>query len=61
MYECRECYEDPEISAGKIKQFCKPCNTQVSRAARDVFSTGQEEGLWEQTLPAAKCSDAVSV
>ncbi|KAH0619633.1 hypothetical protein JD844_000435 [Phrynosoma platyrhinos] len=29
MYECRECYEDTEISAGKIKQFCKTCNTQV--------------------------------
>uniref|UniRef100_A0A8D1RIQ1 Ubiquitin carboxyl-terminal hydrolase CYLD n=1 Tax=Sus scrofa TaxID=9823 RepID=A0A8D1RIQ1_PIG len=29
MYECRECYEDPDISAGKIKQFCKTCNTQV--------------------------------
>uniref|UniRef100_A0A4X1U5A7 Ubiquitin carboxyl-terminal hydrolase CYLD n=1 Tax=Sus scrofa TaxID=9823 RepID=A0A4X1U5A7_PIG len=28
MYECRECYEDPDISAGK-KQFCKTCNTQV--------------------------------
>uniref|UniRef100_A0A8C7EB13 Ubiquitin carboxyl-terminal hydrolase CYLD n=1 Tax=Nothoprocta perdicaria TaxID=30464 RepID=A0A8C7EB13_NOTPE len=23
MYECRECYEDTDISAGKIKQFCK--------------------------------------
>lgn len=30
MYECRECYEDADISAGKIKQFCKTCNTQVS-------------------------------
>ncbi|XP_056356639.1 ubiquitin carboxyl-terminal hydrolase CYLD isoform X3 [Oenanthe melanoleuca] len=29
MYECRECYEDTDISAGKIKQFCKTCNTQV--------------------------------
>ncbi|XP_042549356.1 ubiquitin carboxyl-terminal hydrolase CYLD isoform X3 [Dipodomys spectabilis] len=29
MYECRECYDDPDISAGKIKQFCKTCNTQV--------------------------------
>ncbi|OCT84366.1 ubiquitin carboxyl-terminal hydrolase CYLD [Xenopus laevis] len=29
MYECRECYDDPEITAGKIKQFCKICNTQV--------------------------------
>lgn len=30
MYECRECYDDPDISAGKIKQFCKTCSTQVS-------------------------------
>lgn len=30
MFECRECYEDTDISAGKIKQFCKTCNTQVS-------------------------------
>ncbi|XP_060110009.1 ubiquitin carboxyl-terminal hydrolase CYLD isoform X1 [Heteronotia binoei] len=29
MYECRECYDDTDISAGKIKQFCKTCNTQV--------------------------------
>uniref|UniRef100_A0A2R8N226 Ubiquitin carboxyl-terminal hydrolase CYLD n=1 Tax=Callithrix jacchus TaxID=9483 RepID=A0A2R8N226_CALJA len=29
MYECRECYDDLDISAGKIKQFCKTCNTQV--------------------------------
>ncbi|XP_029388297.1 ubiquitin carboxyl-terminal hydrolase CYLD isoform X5 [Mus pahari] len=29
MYECRECYDDPDISAGKIKQFCKTCSTQV--------------------------------
>uniref|UniRef100_A0A8B9R6V6 Ubiquitin carboxyl-terminal hydrolase CYLD n=1 Tax=Anas platyrhynchos TaxID=8839 RepID=A0A8B9R6V6_ANAPL len=29
MYECRECYEDTDISAGKIKQFCRTCNTQV--------------------------------
>ncbi|XP_025019388.1 ubiquitin carboxyl-terminal hydrolase CYLD isoform X2 [Python bivittatus] len=29
VYECRECYEDTDISAGKIKQFCKTCNTQV--------------------------------
>ncbi|XP_034881116.1 ubiquitin carboxyl-terminal hydrolase CYLD isoform X2 [Mirounga leonina] len=29
MYECRECYDDLDISAGNIKQFCKTCNTQV--------------------------------
>lgn len=33
MYECRECYEDPDIAAGTIKQFCKACNTQVSPEA----------------------------
>ncbi|KAK6480179.1 ubiquitin carboxyl-terminal hydrolase CYLD isoform X2 [Huso huso] len=29
LYECRECYEDADIAAGKIKQFCEKCNTQV--------------------------------
>nr|XP_048284500.1 ubiquitin carboxyl-terminal hydrolase CYLD-like [Myodes glareolus] len=29
MFECRECYDDPDITAGKIKQFCKTCCTQV--------------------------------
>ncbi|XP_041505941.1 ubiquitin carboxyl-terminal hydrolase CYLD-like [Microtus oregoni] len=29
MFECRECYEDPDITTGKIKQFCKTCCTQV--------------------------------
>ncbi|XP_046897797.1 ubiquitin carboxyl-terminal hydrolase CYLD isoform X3 [Hypomesus transpacificus] len=29
LYECRECYEDGDITAGKIKQFCEKCNTQV--------------------------------
>lgn len=38
MYECRECYDDPDISAGKIKQFCKTCNTQVSLTLLDGCS-----------------------
>ncbi|XP_041489662.1 LOW QUALITY PROTEIN: ubiquitin carboxyl-terminal hydrolase CYLD-like [Microtus oregoni] len=29
MFECRDCYEDPDITAGKIKQFCKTCCTQI--------------------------------
>ncbi|XP_062326730.1 ubiquitin carboxyl-terminal hydrolase CYLD isoform X3 [Osmerus eperlanus] len=29
LYECRECYDDGDITAGKIKQFCEKCNTQV--------------------------------
>lgn len=30
LYECRDCYEDGDITAGKIKQFCEKCNTQVN-------------------------------
>lgn len=29
LFECRDCYEDGDITAGKIKQFCEKCNTQV--------------------------------
>ncbi|XP_069757706.1 ubiquitin carboxyl-terminal hydrolase CYLD isoform X2 [Narcine bancroftii] len=29
LYECKECYDDIDITAGKIKQFCKACTTQV--------------------------------
>ncbi|XP_032892241.1 ubiquitin carboxyl-terminal hydrolase CYLD [Amblyraja radiata] len=29
LYECKECYNDIDITAGKIKQFCKACTTQV--------------------------------
>ncbi|XP_040888794.1 ubiquitin carboxyl-terminal hydrolase CYLD isoform X2 [Toxotes jaculatrix] len=29
LYECRDCYEDIDITPGKIKQFCEKCNTQV--------------------------------
>uniref|UniRef100_A0A671LRM9 Ubiquitin carboxyl-terminal hydrolase CYLD n=1 Tax=Sinocyclocheilus anshuiensis TaxID=1608454 RepID=A0A671LRM9_9TELE len=29
LYECRECYEDCDITPGKIKQYCEKCNTQV--------------------------------
>lgn len=39
MYECRECYDDPDISAGKIKQFCKTCSTQVHLHPRRLNHT----------------------
>ncbi|XP_062922955.1 ubiquitin carboxyl-terminal hydrolase CYLD isoform X1 [Mobula hypostoma] len=29
LYECKECYNDNDITPGKIKQYCKTCNTQV--------------------------------
>lgn len=31
LYECRDCYEDGDITAGKIKQFCEKCNIQVNK------------------------------
>ncbi|XP_073692163.1 ubiquitin carboxyl-terminal hydrolase CYLD isoform X3 [Garra rufa] len=34
LYECRECYEDCDITPGKIKQFCEKCNTQVHLHSR---------------------------
>ncbi|XP_061077687.1 ubiquitin carboxyl-terminal hydrolase CYLD isoform X1 [Conger conger] len=56
FYECRECYEDSDITAGKIKQFCEKCNTQVHlhprrRAHRHgKLSVPKElqEGVWRQ-------------
>lgn len=47
MYECRECYEDPDIAAGTIKQFCKACNTQVSPSPRGCARTPQAAGSEE--------------
>lgn len=36
LYECRECYEDCDITPGKIKQFCEKCNTQVGHTHRHM-------------------------
>ncbi|CAB1339215.1 unnamed protein product [Coregonus sp. 'balchen'] len=56
LYECRECYEDGDITAGKIKQFCEKCNTQVHLHPRrkshrhGKLSVPKElqEGVWRQ-------------
>uniref|UniRef100_A0AAR2LW75 Ubiquitin carboxyl-terminal hydrolase CYLD n=1 Tax=Pygocentrus nattereri TaxID=42514 RepID=A0AAR2LW75_PYGNA len=56
LYECRECYEDADITAGKIKQFCEKCNTQVHLHPRrknhryGKLSVPKElqEGVWRQ-------------
>ncbi|XP_038630731.1 ubiquitin carboxyl-terminal hydrolase CYLD-like, partial [Scyliorhinus canicula] len=29
--ECRECYKDPDLAPGKVKQFCVACSEQVHR------------------------------
>ncbi|KAJ3594206.1 hypothetical protein NHX12_006537 [Muraenolepis orangiensis] len=56
LHECRECYEDGDITAGKIKQFCDKCNTQVHlHPKRKSHHQGRlsvpkelQEGLWRQ-------------
>ncbi|KAL2088380.1 hypothetical protein ACEWY4_015279 [Coilia grayii] len=56
LYECRDCYEDGDITAGKIKQFCEKCNTQVHLHPRrkshrhGKLSVPKElqEGVWRQ-------------
>ncbi|XP_045564079.1 ubiquitin carboxyl-terminal hydrolase CYLD isoform X4 [Salmo salar] len=56
LYECRECYEDGDITAGKIKQFCEKCNTQVHlHPRRKAHRHGKlsvpkelQEGVWRQ-------------
>ncbi|XP_072527130.1 ubiquitin carboxyl-terminal hydrolase CYLD isoform X2 [Salminus brasiliensis] len=56
LYECRECYEDADITAGKIKQFCEKCNTQVHlHPRRKTHRYGKlsvpkelQEGVWRQ-------------
>ncbi|XP_066509640.1 ubiquitin carboxyl-terminal hydrolase CYLD-like isoform X2 [Hoplias malabaricus] len=56
LYECRECYEDADITAGKIKQFCEKCNTQVHlHPRRKAHRYGKlsvpkelQEGVWRQ-------------
>ncbi|XP_060715161.1 ubiquitin carboxyl-terminal hydrolase CYLD isoform X1 [Tachysurus vachellii] len=56
LYECRECYEDSDITAGKIKQFCEKCNTQVHlhprrkshRYSKLSLPKELQEGTWRQ-------------
>lgn len=46
LYECRDCYEDGDITAGKIKQFCEKCNTQVNNRGRHCITNSTKSGVW---------------
>ncbi|XP_052457644.1 ubiquitin carboxyl-terminal hydrolase CYLD-like isoform X1 [Carassius gibelio] len=56
LYECRECYEDCDITPGKIKQYCEKCNTQVHlhprrkshRYVKLSVSKELHESVWRQ-------------
>ncbi|XP_069489884.1 ubiquitin carboxyl-terminal hydrolase CYLD-like isoform X2 [Ambystoma mexicanum] len=43
LLECKECFDDPDISPGHIKQYCSICSKQVHRAQRR--RTHQPQGL----------------
>lgn len=58
LYECRDCYEDGDITAGKIKQFCEKCNTQVkdrghywnTRSTKTKFKKKKNKSGWRLSI-----------
>ncbi|XP_028261593.1 ubiquitin carboxyl-terminal hydrolase CYLD [Parambassis ranga] len=53
-WECLQCYEDPDITPGHLKQYCQTCNTQVhshrKRASHSPVKIGVPGGSWEGPL-----------
>uniref|UniRef100_A0A3P9IJ97 ubiquitinyl hydrolase 1 n=1 Tax=Oryzias latipes TaxID=8090 RepID=A0A3P9IJ97_ORYLA len=53
-WECLQCYEDPDITPGHLKQYCHTCNTQVhshrNRLSHSPVKIGIPEGSWSGPL-----------
>lgn len=53
-FECLQCYDDPDITPGRLKQYCHTCNTQVhshrKRASHGPVSIGVPGGPWSGPL-----------
>uniref|UniRef100_A0A3B3CL59 ubiquitinyl hydrolase 1 n=1 Tax=Oryzias melastigma TaxID=30732 RepID=A0A3B3CL59_ORYME len=53
-WECLQCYEDPDITPGHLKQYCNTCNTQVhshrNRLSHNPVKIGIPEGPWPDPL-----------
>uniref|UniRef100_A0A4W6C8J8 ubiquitinyl hydrolase 1 n=1 Tax=Lates calcarifer TaxID=8187 RepID=A0A4W6C8J8_LATCA len=53
-WECLQCYEDPDITPGHLKQYCPTCNTQVhshrKRASHSPVKVGVPGGPWTGSL-----------
>ncbi|XP_076144447.1 ubiquitin carboxyl-terminal hydrolase CYLD-like [Alosa pseudoharengus] len=51
-WECLQCYEDQDITPGRLKQFCHTCNTQVhthkKRASHHSERVRVPEGPWAE-------------
>ncbi|XP_033853826.3 ubiquitin carboxyl-terminal hydrolase CYLD [Acipenser ruthenus] len=50
LLECKECYEETDITPGRIKQFCATCSKQVHRHRQRLSHSPQRvrapEGEW---------------
>uniref|UniRef100_A0A8C3AE86 ubiquitinyl hydrolase 1 n=1 Tax=Cyclopterus lumpus TaxID=8103 RepID=A0A8C3AE86_CYCLU len=53
-WECLQCYEDPDITPGHVKQYCQTCNTQVhshrKRASHTPVNVAVPGGPWSGPL-----------
>ncbi|XP_044038993.1 ubiquitin carboxyl-terminal hydrolase CYLD isoform X2 [Siniperca chuatsi] len=53
-WECLQCYEDPDITPGRLKQYCQTCNTQVhshrKRASHLPVKVAVPGGPWTGPL-----------
>ncbi|KAK5848239.1 hypothetical protein PBY51_005871 [Eleginops maclovinus] len=57
-WECFQCYEDPDITPGHLKQYCPTCNTQVhshrNRASHHPINISVPGGPWTGPLQSAR-------
>lgn len=53
-FECLQCYEDLDITPGRLKQYCQTCNTQVhshrKRTSHSPVNIGVPGGSWSGPL-----------
>lgn len=53
-WECLQCYEDPDITPGHLKQYCQTCNTQVhshrKRSSHSPAKVAVPGGSWSGPL-----------
>ncbi|XP_056156431.1 ubiquitin carboxyl-terminal hydrolase CYLD isoform X2 [Lampris incognitus] len=44
-WECLQCYEDLDITPGRLKQYCHTCNTQVHSHKKRVLHSPEQVGI----------------
>lgn len=57
-WECLQCYDDPDITPGHLKQYCQTCNTQVhshrKRSSHSPVQIGVPTESWTAPLHCAR-------